>query len=138
MDFIFAKVYAKFYICQINSSNSYYNHLLQKKEVNDLDLLFDDIDEINPENLNFDENQNNSEINVLFKKFFYFKNVIFSKVEIMGLIVSMKSFEKNENKEKLYLTIDDSTGRIQCICWKNKNPFIYEKIKNLFVSLKIN
>ena len=133
MEFVFAKIYVKFYLVQINSSKSYYDYLVQNKEVNDLDLAFDDNEDINPENLIFNENTNDKEVNVLFKKFFYFKNKIFSKVEVLGLVVETLYVGNNIKNERFFITLDDTTSKIQCICWRNKNPNIFDKIKSTVV-----
>jgi hypothetical protein len=133
MQFIFAQVYVKFYLIQINSSKSYYDFLMQTKAISSLDALMDEEDEMKPENMVFNENEH-KEVNVLFKKFFFFKNKIFSKVEVLGLVVETNTMGNDKN-ERYYITLDDSTARMLCICWKNRNPVIYDNLKSASVSL---
>lgn len=135
MEFLFSKIYVKFYLAQINSSVSYYDHLVKAKELNDIDLMLED-DDLNPENMNFDENDQveNKEVNILYNKFFFFQNKIFSKVEVMGLVVETLN-RGNDKNERFFITLDDSTSIIRCICWKNKNPFVYESVRNNIVRI---
>ena len=69
-----------------------------------------------------------------YKRMFVFKNNVYSKVEIQGLIVEKKTFQKEDNqKSRHVLRIDDSTGTIQITSWRSKNENLYIKIRDFLV-----
>ena len=130
MDFAFTKIYVKLYISQILSSISYYEMKNNQMEV---EKFFDE---------NFNENNNQSksktithEEMVKYKKLIVYNNIVYSNVEIMGLIVEIQTLGIDENKLRHILYIDDTTGIIQAIIWKNYNSIIYEKVSSYIVIL---
>jgi hypothetical protein len=69
-----------------------------------------------------------------YKRMFIFKNNTFSKVEIQGLLVEKKTFQKEEeHKSRHVLRLDDSTGTIQLTSWRSKNENLYLKIRDFIV-----
>lgn len=69
-----------------------------------------------------------------YKRMFVFKNNTFSKVEIQGLLVEKKTFQKDDpQKSRHVLRLDDLTGTIQITCWRSKNDNLYLKIMNHLV-----
>ena len=122
MNFLFAKTYVKFYLVQINSSISYYDHLQKGQEIN-YDSLFDE----DLENCVEGNEEPKQEVSEKFKRYFYFKDKTFSKVEVMGLIIETKVVG-NEHNSRFILYLDDTTSLIQCISWENKNSTVYESL----------
>ena len=121
-----AKVYVKFYLVQINSSLSYYDHLKRENDIAAIEKIldFDDTDQVFNDN-----NQESNEVDFKYKKFFLFKNKIFSKVEVMGLVVEAKGIGVEHKQLRYIIYLDDGSSLIQCICWNNKNPSVYNEIK---------
>lgn len=120
MEFMLAKIYVKFYLFQINSSKSYFDYL---KDLEEIDKLFNLEGE-------FEENAyEDNQIDVKYKKFFIFKEKVFSKVEVMGLVIETKSIGQDPKQYRYILYLDDGTSLIQCICWNNKNPNVYNNMK---------
>jgi len=95
-DLILSKIYVKFYLCQIISSKSLLNQ-------ND-SIVTESIKD--PKYL---------------KKLFLFNNKIFSKVEIMGKIIG-----RSIKDQRLILYIDDCTGVIESVVWRNQNETFYQ------------
>jgi hypothetical protein len=129
MEFILTKIYAKLYISQILNSISYSQFKANQMEI---------------ENLFNDENQTDSnkipilEDNSKLKKLLVYKNIIYSNVEIMGLVVE-KQIMGDDSKLRHILFIDDGTGIIQAIIWKNFNTTIFDKVdKNIVISLNFS
>lgn len=128
MEFAFTKIYVKLYISQILSSISYYEMKNNQMEV---EKFFE-------ENFNENKIQTNTktitqdEI-VKYKKLIVYNNIVYSNVEIMGLIVEIQTLGLEENKLRHILYIDDCTGIIQAIIWKNYNSVIYDKVSSLLV-----
>jgi DNA/RNA endonuclease YhcR with UshA esterase domain len=134
---ILTKVYCKFYICQINSSVSFPTYIkvqqLEEKLINSFQeenngIEIKDLMDIEDSNKNVITNDfiTNSNNEKYFRKFFAYNGKIYSKVEIMGLVVQSKTILQGE-RERRILYIDDTTGVIQCILWKNKMENIYYK-----------
>lgn len=70
------------------------------------------------------------ESNPHYKRYFVYKNIIYSKVEIQGIVVEKRLLgyeEKNNLRSLVY--VDDTTGVIQAISWKNKNDSVFNKIE---------
>lgn len=71
--------------------------------------------------------------NSAYKRYFVYQDNVYSKVEIQGMVVEFNTLgyeEKNNCRYIIY--IDDTTGVIQAIAWKNKSETIFNKIaKNL-------
>ena len=119
---ILAKIYVKFYICQINSAVSFpiwlevqkkRNNLIEKEMLQKEDLM--DIDD-----------EPKGEMNEKYiRKLFVIGTKIYSKVEIMGIVIEIKTFHQEGERERKIILIDDTTGVIQCILWKNKMETIY-------------
>jgi hypothetical protein len=77
---------------------------------------------------------NSLEENPQLKRYFYYKNIIYSKVEIQGLVVEKRVLGYEEkNNLRFIIFIDDTTGVMQAISWKNKNDSIYKKIEKELV-----
>ena len=121
---IFAKVYVKFYICQILSSVSY---PMWRQKQNEYIKLIEQVNS-KPQSEEQEQQQQtqiqdyiNDSNNKYIKRLFVYKEKIFSKVEILGMIVMVEnhSYSQNETARKI-LYIDDTTGVIQCVLWKNK------------------
>lgn len=146
MQFVFSKIYVKFFIIQINSSISYYNYLKQNKELNELDLNLnsdfnsseknyynnDEFLDVDIEDLEFDEES--AAIDDKYKKYFLYKNKIFSKVEVIGIVIEIKTIGHENKNYRHIIFLDDTTSMIQCICWNNKNKIVFENLKNQVVS----
>ena len=62
------------------------------------------------------------------KKLFLFKDKIFSKVEIMGKIIG-----RNLKEQRLIIYIDDSTGVIEAVVWRNQNETFYQSAEKALV-----
>ena len=188
MEYALGKIYAKFYICQILNSMSYYdmktkqlelqqliednyvdeNELENTNEISDKvfgasngnSLVKDDIEMSNENEANFSEmkNRNLQSItksstskrvdyrenltafdNPIFRRYFVYKNVVYSKVEIQGLVIEKRALGYEEkNNYRFLIYIDDSSGVIQAIAWKNKNDAIFSKIeKELVIFINI-
>lgn len=147
----FAKVNVKFYICQIQAAIPYLKYKEHEEELerifiecetefNNPNLMeIDENETQNNKNENINENQTNPSSNQkkktyteeekkLLKKLFVYENKIFSRVEIMGLIIQINSLSQSEGSARKIITIDDTTGVIQCILWKNKVEKYYNDI----------
>ncbi len=130
MEFAFTKIYVKLYISQILSSISYYEMKNNQMEV---EKFFEE---------NFNENNKQNYIKTItqdeivkYKKLIVYNNIVYSNVEIMGLIVEIQTLGIDENKLRHILYIDDCTGIIQAIIWKNYNSIIYDKVSSLLVNI---
>ena len=119
-----SKVYVKFYICQIISSVSY--PIWRQGQLEYLKLI---------ENIELSTTNNNSKsyneitespFDKHSKHLFVYNEKIYSKVEILGIIVMIKNHPLKDSARKI-LYIDDHTGVIQCIVWKNKIENFYNK-----------
>lgn len=138
-----AKIFVKFYICQIHSSISYSRY--KKSQQNYEELIEDQINLMNEESNNDLDNKTNSNLiskkendiqmkteeeddkEKFPKKLFVFKNKIFSRVEIQGLIVQIQARGLGDNLRKI-IYLDDTTGIIQVIIWNNKMSNIFNQI----------
>jgi hypothetical protein len=70
----------------------------------------------------------------IYRKYFVYKNLVFSKVEIQGLVVEIQNLGyEDKNNLRYVIYIDDSTGVIQAISWKNNSNKVYEKIEKSLV-----
>jgi hypothetical protein len=179
MEYALGKIYAKFYICQILNSMSYFD--MKTKQLELQQLIEDNVDEndqdnsqeisekvyganngnknylikedyemkIENEKKSFSEIKNkglksrnsttqrvdfrenlNAYDNPIFRRYFVFKNVVYSKVEIQGVVIEKRALGYEEkNNYRFLIYIDDSTGVIQAIAWKNKNDAIFSKLK---------
>ena len=120
---ILAKIYVKFYICQINSAVSFPIWFeVQKKRNNIIEKEMlqkeEDLMEI--------DDEPKGEMNEKYiRKLFVIGTKIYSKVEIMGIVIEIKTFHQEGERERKIILIDDTTGVIQCILWKNKMENIY-------------
>jgi hypothetical protein len=184
MEYALGKIYAKFYICQILNSMSYFD--MKTKQLELQQLIEDNVDEndqdnsqeisekvyganngnknylikedyemkIENEKKSFSEIKNkglksrnsttqrvdfrenlNAYDNPIFRRYFVFKNVVYSKVEIQGVVIEKRALGYEEkNNYRFLIYIDDSTGVIQAIAWKNKNDAIFSKIEKDLVS----
>lgn len=187
MEYALGKIYAKFYICQILNSMSYFD--MKTKQLELQQLIEDNVDENDPDNSQVlsqntygsnngnknnksylikddyemkNENEKNSfsEVNntgiksknsfshkkdnrenlntydnPVYRRYFVFKNVVYSKVEIQGIVIEKRALGYEEkNNYRFLIYIDDSTGVIQAIAWKNKNDAIFSKIEKDLVS----
>ena len=151
MDFIFVKVYVKFYLIQLHNSLPYFKKLKKEYELNQFldenNDLFTNVEPKNNETLPISKATEKIEkaltlveieSDTSLKKMFVFKNKIFSKIEVMGLVIDyhfIGSEEKENSRAILYL--DDSTGIINCLSWKNKSSANYQKISQLVNSIII-
>ena len=127
---ILAKIYVKFYICQINSAVSFPTWLeVQKMRNNIIEKMMlqkDDLMEI--------DDEVKGEMNEKYiRKLFVIGTKIYSKVEIMGIVIEIKTFHQEGERERKIILIDDTTGVIQCILWKNKMENIYNNSENEIV-----
>ncbi len=76
--------------------------------------------------------------NPIYRRYFVFKNVVYSKVEIQGLVIEKRALGYEEkNNYRFLIYIDDTSGVIQAIAWKNKNDAIFNKIEKELVILKL-
>ena len=120
---ILAKIYVKFYICQINSAVSFPIWFeVQKKRNNIIEKEMlqkeEDLMEI--------DDEPKGEMNEKYiRKLFVIGTKTYSKVEIMGIVIEIKTFHQEGERERKIILIDDTTGVIQCILWKNKMENIY-------------
>ena len=127
---ILAKVYVKLYICQLFASVSYplwkqgqneYNQIIQaalsstESEAQNL-----------PEKEIEEKTKTSYEEDKYLKRLFVYQGKIFSKIEIMGIVTQIQSHSQGGTARKI-LYLDDTTGVIQCIIWKNKVQNFYEK-----------
>jgi hypothetical protein len=135
MEFALTKVYTKFYISQILNSASYQE---VKNNQAMLDKFFEENEDMNdgefrtPKPIKSAKKEpvfNDSK----FRKLFRYGGVYYSKVEIMGLVVEMQTWGPDD-KVRYILYIDDGTGLIQTIVWKNYNKGLYEKVQESVVS----
>ena len=77
--------------------------------------------------------------NPIYRRYFVFKNVVYSKVEIQGLVIEKRALGYEEkNNYRFLIYIDDTSGVIQAIAWKNKNDAIFNTIEKELVNLKFN
>jgi hypothetical protein len=159
MEFVLGKIYAKFYICQILKSMSYYDSKMKQL---DFQMLIEEnymeTDEANKEtpldvssqavtqrtmadtphqperkNKEFQESLSMYD-NSLYRRYFVFKGIVYSKVEIQGIVIEKRSLGYEEkNNYRFLIFIDDTTGVIQAISWKNKNDSVFSKINNELV-----
>jgi hypothetical protein len=161
MEFVLGKIYAKFYICQILKSMSYYDSKMKQL---DFQMLIEEnymeTDEANKEtqvgtisqalsqrtlaetpqqaerkSKEFQESLSMYD-NSLYRRYFVFKGIVYSKVEIQGIVIEKRSLGYEEkNNYRFLIFIDDTTGVIQAISWKNKNDSVFSKINNELVLL---
>jgi len=86
-----------------------------------------------PNNYEMRESLQNYESPV-YRKYFVYKNVVYSKVEIQGLVVEIQNLGyEDKNNLRYVIYIDDTTGVIQAISWKNNSNKVYEKIEKSLV-----
>lgn len=116
---VFSRVYVKFYICQIYASETY---TIWKQNQKNLEKLLE---------LPSDNENNPNEIvpvsqetEKYMKRLFVYKKKIFSRVEVMGIVTLVQS-HMNGDVSRILLHLDDSTGIILCILWKNKLERIF-------------
>lgn len=148
MDFVLTKIYTKFYLCQILTSKPYAEWKNSQMEYDQLlNEHFEDIKENSNSNTNNNNNSTHAQAwnsfddtpmldvnDAKYRKFFVYKNMVFSKIEINGLVIEIQTkgySEKNNLRKILY--VDDSTGIIQCIIWQNKNESLYRKTEQQLV-----
>ncbi len=122
MEFVLGEIYAKFYICQILKSMSYYDSKMKQL---DFQMLIEENYEDSEENskelgnsqLENDsmagtqrtraETQNNSQSktkefreslsmydNSLYRRYFVFKGIVYSQVEIQGLVIEKRGLSQ--------------------------------------------
>lgn len=164
MEFVLGKIYAKFYICQILKSTSYYDSKMKQL---DFQMLIEEnsyeFEESNKETCHPEGNQTSQAVsqkntgdtshisekkskafqeslsmydNSLYRRYFVFKKIVYSKVEIQGIVIEKRSLGYEEkNNYRFLIFIDDTTGVMQAISWKNKNDSVFSKIENEVVIL---
>jgi len=189
MEFALGKIYAKFYVCQILNSLSYYEFKTKQSELQKLieenyisendseDLntnLISRNEDVEMEDLGIQNRESKMKVNnnksletnekiksediygrnatkenlsqfdaPLYRRYFVYKNVVYSKVEIQGLVIEKRSLGYEEkNNYRFLVYIDDSTGVIQGISWKNKSAATFEKVerelvRELYLKFKI-
>jgi hypothetical protein len=131
MEFALTKVYVKFYISQILNSVSY-----QTVKSNQ-EMLVQFIEENEDTNINISRSSNTARRETTyndskFRRLFMFNGVYYSKVEIMGIVVEMQTWGPDD-KVRFIMYIDDGSGLISAIVWKNFNKNIFEKVQNSIV-----
>ena len=119
---ILAKVYVKLYICQINSAVSFPTWLEVQKIRNNL-ILTEMLQK--EDSMDIDDEPKGEMNEKYIRKLFVIGTKIYSKVEIMGIVIEIKTFHQEGERERKIILIDDTTGVIQCILWKNKMETIY-------------
>lgn len=78
----------------------------------------------------------NKENEAKYRKTVVYKNNIFSKVEIQGMVVDKKSFgHSDQYNYRTKLIIDDTTGVIEVFVWRSKKENIFNKIRDEVVCL---
>jgi len=95
--------------------------------------------------ISFNRNKNNFELIELnkenearYRKTLVYKNNVFSKVEIQGMVVDKKILGQADRfNYRIKLFVDDTTGVIEVFVWKSKKENIFQKIKDEIVR-KIN
>ena len=122
VDFLL-KVFVKMYICQINIMTPY---LIWKQRCDKLSKFTNELLSCSASSSSSDIIDNREHIyktsnaqNRL-KRLFVFNDHVVYKVEVCGIII-MKY--KINDKERYSLCIDDSTGVINCLIWKNNKRF---------------
>lgn len=122
VDFLL-KVFVKMYICQINIMTPY---LVWKQRCDKLSQFTNELLSCSASSSSSDIIDNREHIyktsnaqNRL-KRLFVFNDHVIYKVEICGIVI-MKY--KVNDKERYSLYIDDSTGVINCLIWKNNKRF---------------
>jgi hypothetical protein len=133
MEFALTKIYTKFYISMILNSISYQD-VLKNRE------LIENFVDTNPD-LNISGSKSSNNItppkrahtstnynDAKYRRVFMYNNVYYSKVEIMGLVVEMQIWGPDD-KVRYLLYVDDGTGVIQAIVWKNYNKAVFEKVQ---------
>jgi hypothetical protein len=124
---ILAKVYVKLYICQINSAVSFPTWLEVQKIRNNL-ILTEMLQK--EDSMDIDDEPKGEMNEKYIRKLFVIGTKIYSRVEIMGIVIEVKTFQQEGERERKILLIDDTTGVIQCILWKNKKENIYNNSDN--------
>lgn len=77
----------------------------------------------------------NKENEAKYRKTFVYKNNVFSKVEIQGLVVDRRVFgHVDAHNYRMKLIIDDSTGAIEVFVWRSKKENIFNKLRDEVVS----
>jgi len=148
MEFVLGRIFAKFYICQILNSTSY-SEVKRKKleleqliEENMLDMNNEMESNLNKDCLNISSKKSNRtslasnliDENPQYKRYFMYKNIIYSKVEIQGIVIEKTRMGYEEKKNVRFLIyIDDTTGVIQAISWLNKSDAVFRKIEKELV-----
>ena len=127
---ILAKVYVKLYICQINSAVSFPTWLEVQKIRNNL-ILTEMLQK--EDSMDIDDEPKGEMNEKYIRKLFVIGTKIYSRVEIMGIVIEVKTFQQEGERERKILLIDDTTGVIQCILWKNKKENIYNNSDNEIV-----
>ena len=127
---ILAKVYVKLYICQINSAVSFPTWLEVQKIRNNL-ILTEMLQK--EDSMDIDDEPKGEMNEKYIRKLFVIGTKIYSKVEIMGIVIEIKTFHQEGERERKIILIDDTTGVIQCILWKNKMENIYNNSENEIV-----
>lgn len=157
MEFALCRIYTKFYISQILNAISYYemksNQLEFQKLIDEhmTDESAMDLDESKTESQltrsgvtskvttkNYtSERQSLATINEdsRYKRYFVYEGVVYSKVEIQGMVVEVQiKGTEDKNNLRYILYIDDTTGVIQTIAWRNKNSNLFQKIESDIVN----
>jgi hypothetical protein len=143
MEFAMTKVYVKFYISQILNAASY------QEVKNNHDMLEQFLEENLDHNTQTDKCSSNNTSsyttpyksakkeydNAKYRRLFFYNGVYYSKVEIMGLVVETQIWGTSDDKYRYVLYIDDGSGIMQAIVWKNYNKGIYEKVQNNIVNI---
>lgn len=70
-----------------------------------------------------------------YKRLLAYKDSIYSKVEIQGFVIDKRTYYGNErgNTGRHRLILDDSTGVVSVLVWKNNNENIFNKVRDFVV-----
>jgi hypothetical protein len=134
---------------QIEDDTNYFQNEINVKKNEKLNLKIDGINEESKENYNLNNFQKinkknfelielNKENEAKYRKTLVYKNNVFSKVEIQGMVVDKKILGQADRfNYRIKLFLDDTTGVIEVFVWKSKKENIFQKIKDEIVR-KIN
>jgi hypothetical protein len=73
---------------------------------------------------------------IKYKKFFVINQLVFSKVEIQGIVIDKKIYGFTDDKNmRIRLFIDDSTGIIEVLAWRSNRENLFYKLRDQVVIL---
>jgi len=83
--------------------------------------------------------ENNKDNEAKYRKLIVYNNLIFSKVEIQGIVIDKRIYGNIEkNNLRIKLLIDDTTGVIEVFIWKSKIENTFNKIRDEIVKTIIS